>query len=393
MTNTWTSTDSQTARSPKEPVVREVRLSLLWTYTPPFDSTTRLTDRKGYSQAFKDARTGKSPFRLPWIPGRRHHFWEFYLEKSPLKFVDTNVARRHLMPLRLKHVAGLDASLPGVTCNVEGYAFPHGIGVIVNLYVRESMRLDKMVDRLYEVRGTQYQVHWPPDSDATIGKISPEQLAFVAIDQLRKRTVDNTPAESFGNPFSIATIVEAEGAELSETSRQLHQILHGLCSGNKFWRHDKLPPLHSNCLRIQTEHVDTVPATVLYGLKDSRALWFPQYFRDVRGDEVGKIRTLGCYHRNLVLASLQTKNLIGLMRRGADWLNREGPIPGTMDTLPRHAAGILGRLYGGAKESYRTCSVLRQIDRYKHDVNQIRGHFLMPLLTAHQSNSHGGSPD
>ena len=112
-----------------------------------------------------------------------------------------------------------------------------------------------------------------------------------------------------------------------------------------------------------------------YGLKRGRAVWIPTSFVPK-----AKKYSLACYHRNLVYASLQTESLVSLMQLMTSALTA---APNTsrhasMETLVQSAAGILGRLYGGDTDIYRSGSVRRQIDDHPHkaainDVRKYRG--------------------
>jgi hypothetical protein len=68
--------------------------------------------------------------------------------------------------------------------------------------------------------------------------------------------------------------------------------------------------------------------------------------------------TLTCYHHNISLGALQTETLLEFVRV-LDAMGGDPPL--LLKPTLRRAAGLLGRLYGGADDMYQSASISRQI--------------------------------
>ncbi len=116
---------------------------------------------------------------------------------------------------------------------------------------------------------------------------------------------------------------------------------------------------------------DGVPGGhIVYRRDRGRAIWFPASFNV----EAGYIRTLTCYHRNLVLASMQVESLAGLAGATAAFLAGGGKLNDKHYDAAKRAGNVLGRFYGGARTIYRSHSPQAQIDdgAYAEDINKMR---------------------
>ena len=96
-------------------------------------------------------------------------------------------------------------------------------------------------------------------------------------------------------------------------------------------------------------------SNIIYGLKRSRAIWFPCYIKSVGK----KIRKLGCYHRNLTFATLQTESLVAMIRTLIKNQNDNSP---DLREKVINATQILGLLYEGVNGTYKSWSIRKQID-------------------------------
>jgi hypothetical protein len=122
------------------------------------------------------------------------------------------------------------------------------------------------------------------------------------------------------------------------------------------------------------------PGHILYGGRRGRVVWFPGNFIGVAAYE----HTLACYHQNLTMASLQTESLCRMAKDAADLVINNQPLSNcsvAYRTCAQLSAGILGRLYGGTFDTYRSNSVRDQIQRmYQNDVTALRTEFRMGPL-------------
>jgi hypothetical protein len=179
----------------------------------------------------------------------------------------------------------------------------------------------------------------------------------------------------------------------------VHRALEALCSWHQTWKNDVLHSWDtSTCLKIR--HAPR--SHVLYGLERGRAVWFPDLFSKQTSALSGvsitlpdravrvpnfftkerRVHSLACYNRNLTLLSLQTESLVELMRAAGACIDANKPMPLAMEELAKGAAGILGRLYGGTQDTYRSWSPRAHIDgnHYADTINKVRHFFNMGLL-------------
>lgn len=170
-------------------------------------------------------------------------------------------------------------------------------------------------------------------------------------------------------PFSVATVVRAEGVDATAPFSEggmVHRVLQGLTTWSPNWKADGLKTLKEAGLEPRNKP----QSSALYADVRGRAVWFPGHYVPERA----RYRSLSCYHRNLVFLSLQVESLAGLAAFTARKLE-QGEVPGPKHReLAKRAAVILGLLYGGTKETYRSHSPRRQIDenQYVEPINEVR---------------------
>jgi hypothetical protein len=177
----------------------------------------------------------------------------------------------------------------------------------------------------------------------------------------------------------VATVVRGEGVDpgaLPAEGGQVHRMLEAVTTWRPSWQHDDLRnlPLSQASLRIRT----APPSHVLYGRERGRAVWFPALFTQKGGD----LHSLSCYHRNLVLASLQVESLSGAISETAKQIGDGLPLSVGHRECARRAAGILGRLYGGV-DTYRSWSPRVHIEQngLVTVLNDVRDYFNMDPLS------------
>jgi hypothetical protein len=367
--------------------VSDLRLSSVWVAAFPVDAPTpQLGDNVDYRRAVKGARSGQGKWVLPWLKGHRPYFWEYYLEIKNLEGVDGVRAWKHLMPLRVPSPVKIEAP-PGLRVAVEGLCYPHSVAVIVTIILNEELSLDQMVDKAVRAHRSRYRVTWR--QDRSTGRLSLRSLASQILDRLHETMFPQgaPPQPPLGQPFTVATVVDSQGAELDKPIHpqdEIHQALEGLCTLDPHWRTRPLHPLNQFTDLQFRDKGHAPPGYLLYGPGRSRAVWFPGWFQEHYEDylyEGEKLHALGCYHRNLTAVTVQTESLLALVRRAADYLDRQDRLPFYAEALTRSAAGALGRLYGG-QGTYRSWSARAQIDPHRAVVEQMRQrlHFSDPQL-------------
>ncbi len=186
------------------------------------------------------------------------------------------------------------------------------------------------------------------------------------------------PKGELGDLFTVVTVLDAEGVGgTMSNGDDIHRHFEALASWNKLFQKVKLEPLANNTVAIRQPSPE---GHILYKERNGRVVWFPQHFLSVAPEP----HTLPRYHKNLTMASLQTECLCRLARDAANQLSNGVNFVNVSidyDSCTKLAAGILGRLYGGADTTYRNRSVRYQIqDNCQQVVNSLRKHHNMSEL-------------
>lgn len=344
----------------------------------------KILDSKSISDTYKlileEIKSGKvNLLQLPWLlkvdnPKYVQNFWRFYLmdeeDREPIGLEHSSIidrAWKQLVPLRSK------ASLPykvGASwlqngrVSIESFYYPFGLGLVIsvscNHLENQPLSSDDVIAAAIKVKETgKFSVQWDK-SDSKKEEITLEELAISCFEAILK---EKSPVLTISNPlpppFSIATIVKGsidrqDSDDLNDG--EIHRMLEGLT----LWKRLK-PFQHATDLRECKIEFDRkcFPSVSenhwLYHHHRSRAVFFPDAF------SLPGIHTLGCYHRNLVMASLQVESL-GCLVREVDKVLQEGKyLNPTYEFFTRRATGILSRLYGC--HTYRSPSLRLQIDK------------------------------
>lgn len=370
--------------------ISDLRISWIWTETFPdlLSSPSPLQSPWGelmsgsdYATAFASAQAGGGALLLPWgatESNHIHYFWTYYLEQNPYQ-VPADEAYRRLVPFRGRTPAKVLASVDEARVILECYHYPHGLGLVVTLQLKQDLPLKKAVGLAVDAARTDdHEVTWP---DGSTGQVSVTQLGFQTLDRLRASTFGAGTVQGRRSikPFSVATVVRGSGVDPKVANTQdsdVHRALEALCRWSPNWENDVLSPMAGRTIPIRQ-----APASHwLYGTDSGRAVWFPDSFAAT----TGKKSSLGCYHRNLLLASLQTESLCQLMVLGRERMMLNQPVSIALNKVLRNGAGVLGRLYGADKATYRSASPTRQIDDngWTQAVNYIR-HQVGGMLPLH----------
>lgn len=335
-----------------------------------------LGDSLGYEQAFSNSgSTGQ--FGLPWPKLLGQHFWEHYLGNIGLKDFTGAKAWKFLVPFFGPSLAKISMTVASVKrISAEGYLYPHAVAGVITVVLQDNLPLAKIVDTAVNLVNTErYDILWPDKT--TSDQLSLEGLSVHLLDHL-SHLVLGTSAQNTGHLaplFSVATVVKGSGVKAAakiKVNGEVHKALAALCNWHTTWHSDNLAALDPS-VTLAYKDAETMPAGhILYGLERSRTIWFPGYFTSKL-----PIHKLGCYHRNLTLATLQTESLAALMKTAAGFLDRHENMSAALDSLTKYAAGNLGRLYGAVDDTYRSQSVRRQIDdnHLVETINQVRDYY------------------
>lgn len=312
---------------------------------------------------------------LPWRSDSVSTFWRYYLEHNPPSRVSAREAWERLVPLRRGERMKLEPKGLGADgrFQIESFLYPHGIGLAVSVRIEEELELIRMVDRTRDVMTTD---SWTADPE---DRASLPVVAARLLDGLAGRDRgEGDPGRT--DPFFISTVYRAEADPLYEVadgrpSEKLWLALQGLCTLRHGWRKEDLRRLSQCRLRLRS---GSGAENLMFGLGRGRAIWFPGAFTS----EDKKNRTLGAYHRNLVMASMQTESLLQAVDRAGRLLSAGLPLSVRLEEVARRAAMLLGRLYSG-DGSYASRSVVAQIDHdrgLREEITLVRDYFGLPRM-------------
>lgn len=340
--------------------------------TIPFDF---LLSGPRYEQQFADAIKGSGKCKPPWRGGYGRLFWQRYIQKKPASSKDL---WRAMVPLYYELGDIVSADWLDGKAAAKAYLYPWGVGLVVDVAAAGSLTTEEAVQLGFQVeRSNKYKV-------AVGGKqqeVPLTGLVEVLLAAIRSNVYGPaTAAGQTGEMFSIVTVLDAEDVDDKEPlveGSDLHHALEGLVNWNVHWKTTQPKKLDQR--KIETKQAP--PSHVLYGGRRGRLVWFPGSFRR----NAVYANTLTCYHQNLTVASLQTESLCRLVKETGDRLAINPSLADTSvayQTCAQLAAGLLGRLYGGTSDTYRSHSIRDQIAKvYRDPVSSVRKHFKMPELT------------
>ena len=164
----------------KDMRINDLRLTFIFTETildPPLIGgvampLARFVTEHGYPDVIDAARNGRAPLQLelPWPYSPGQHFWDHYLHDRMSRDASGNLCFEKLAPLRLgKLVKKIRAVLPQefaqssrARLGIEGYYYPHGIGLLITAILEGEFDITKTGDLGLELRyGAVYQPSWP----------------------------------------------------------------------------------------------------------------------------------------------------------------------------------------------------------------------------------------
>lgn len=344
----------------------ETNTQLLGNPQPPKVPLGFLGNRDSYADTFDNAQLKKPVpmgLKAPWDKAGQH-FWEYYLEqKPPLPQVPGAKAWRFLVPFR-GEVPVNDVKIPSLAndakCVLESFFYPYGFACVTTFTVVKSLSLADAVDLAFEIRRDgKLDVTWESGAQEHLPFKAFAAKCLTSLGQIALGPT-YSPGASLVEPFSVFTVLKGKG---KATDKRIHGALEATTTWPPLGRKANLPPLDQK-VRLALRAAATA-SDIVYAQKRGRAVWFPDVFTDT------KLRSsLACYHRNLVLASLQTESLCGLATATV-----QEATAGSWSSLrvmhgdcAKLGAGILGRLYGGAMDTYRSMS-----PRYYIQQNKVEG--------------------
>jgi hypothetical protein len=353
--------------------ITHCRVSALWVEAFPdllaAPNTSRLgnlLDPAAYAQLFNDllASDADPLVRLPWppspnakYPGRNNYWNDTIVQclrdhargdagKSAFKAVVPFRYRPHLIKLGTP-----DRSF------VEGWYFPGGIGLTVTFWLSgefDPQQVQTAVGGLLDepLAATR------PDGSQERARLN--ALAERCLDVLRRDGFGSIAPGLRPSPLRVLTVIKAEeDGDPSQIAANQQAMLEAV-------------------IAAAGGPLNLTPQRDIYAWSRGAVVWRPDRFLAKNPN----LHTLGCLHRNVVLASL---NVASLLRAAAILDAQLGqstdPVPFRLNPYARAVAGVLGRIYGG-DEAYTLPCIQQFIDdrRQQPMVSRLRKVFdFLPL--------------
>lgn len=345
--------------------ISKIRISLIWTETVPAILAGNaasgallawLGSRGNYSQNFDDARIGAGPstVELPWRSPKGERFWHRYFEGTHAGEVTGPQAWKRLTPFRGKLTCGISAAAPDVKLSFESYFAPHGTALLATAYYEGADKsLPEVADIAHAVRFGSF---FGRAGGATNRRLAP--VAEEALVDLRHQAFGANIAGYLhdSKPFTVITLLDGSNAgetEKIKTGGPEHRLLEAVTGWNPSYQSMNLkqvpPATASLAIRRQLD------GDLMYARKNARAIWLPREF-------ASGSRTLSCYHRNVVFASMQTQSLGGFSVWAAAQQQAGAPVDNLVLYQAKRATTLLGLLSAGNPAIYRSASVAKQIE-------------------------------
>lgn len=351
---------------------REVLSSL----KPPPIRFSFLLNPPAYQQRFIEASQADDEherIRPPWRDGYGKLFWKYYIQKKPAPAKDL---WRMMVPFYYDFGAVITANWLNGTIAARTYLYPWGVGLALDIIAEGSFTLDDAANLGFQVeRLNQYKVMLGGmEKKLPLKGLMEFLLTSIYTD------VFNVPVTAQASElFSIVTVLNAEDVDVMQPlaeGSELHQLMEAMVGWNPLFKSIPLPKLESSKVEIKNSPV----GHILFGGRRGRFVWFPGNFYS----KLGRTSTLNCYHQNLAVASLQTESLCQFAQDVFERLTGSGSLVDTSvayQSCAQLAAGILGRMYGGAADIYRCGSIRNQIAKsYVPAVSSVRQFFKMAQL-------------
>ncbi len=315
---------------------------------------------------------------LPWPAKGTHWFWCRYLNANPIRRIKGDFAFYRLVPMR-RHdslVRGLKVAntnnhpqtalfQQAVFDQISGEAWfhPHMVSFAVNLTLNGEFTPTQMAeiglllrkDRLYQL---------------------PTQATPINFDELAAQTLDALLQEAIGinnaapvppsTPFSIVTVLEADSDDADAVAQndEVHKALEILTH----WRSGKVGKLADGDISHNPSHAATLPISggLLFGHERTRMVWDPPRFTSNGGV------SLSCYHRNLLISTMQTDALLNFTQLDNEFI-KSNRRPKAFRDCEDAVLKRITALYQGDCLTYRSASLRRFIDAHplRPSVNEV----------------------
>lgn len=253
------------------------------------------------------------------------------------------VACERHVPLRL--TVALGQPMPGPPARrtyVEGYAWPTGVGLLLNVWLAGTLSPQQVKDALSLLRGGELEVRQPGGQTE---RVRAARFCHDTLRLLRQGAFGELPDGERPDPVLIVTVVRAAADAPARLKRDLTATRKALLEAIAATWNDRLEPGDAAA--------DT--DVILWG-KRVRLVWQPTKFL-----AAGTPHTLGCLHRNLMQASLQAEALAAAAVTLADLLQREKGLPAALEDTARRVLDRLDDISAG--RTYSMPALVAQLER------------------------------
>lgn len=382
-------------------MIQSAKLSFIWAEVVP-GFLQQLIQKSPYAfltrsflfpdvfEAARDGRAEQPKLEAPWLSERKQQFWMRYLVQGKLREVSGSQAWEYLVPLRTDLGIQIVANWFDGSTFIDAFYHPFGVAAAISFRWQPKLSLKDFLPKAYDfAKYGKFSVAGDPAQSLSL-----EQVADKVLTTLRKNALGDGSQGGFRTqqPLSLITIVEAQGVNPDADVRKETSILHALevlTNWPADYEYLKLPDPDEVCLPAKSG----APAgSALYAKRRGRAVWLPALFRTQKNaptlvavDQSRRSSKLGCYHRNLFFASLQTESLGLLTSYTAQLLSagkHKTDLTAHHRNVAHNAAKCLTKLYLGDKgKTWRSASVQRQIqDNYKADLQAVLAEFSEPPI-------------
>lgn len=327
-----------------------------------------LGNRFDWAAAFDASAKRDGTVQPPWPDRAGRGFWTYYFEEQkPLEAIKGDQAWHGVAPLRHPFLIKVTTADARIRLAPEAFIYPHGLAVVVNVFLQGNFTPEQAAEHASDIRRKQmFEINGTSSRPL-------DAVGAAALDALRNAAFG--PNVGVGRrphfPFSVVTVIVGIGGDEASPPADgtaEHRFLDAVTTWSPTWKSAALGKVADHQLESRKEGVPG--GHMVYRRDRGRAIWFPASFNVA----AGYIRTLTCYHRNLVLASMQVESLAGLAAGTASFLADGGKLNDNHYDTAKRASNVLGRFYGGARTIYRSRSPQAQIDdsNYVDDINSMR---------------------
>ncbi|MGA2503172.1 MAG: hypothetical protein ABSG01_03680 [Anaerolineales bacterium] len=309
----------------------------------------------------------------------QNHFWQEHLESTNYWELEAKVYERYLVPLREDPDCQLSAE--GFTGEIasEVFYFPFGVAFVLSAIYHSSSG-SSFPQAITLFQKLRHEAEWTLAWDK-INSSKPLKLDLLGqnvLGLLVERILGTGAAANLKpvKPFSLFTVVQGEydPPQVEKDGGDIHHYLHAMTEWSITWMSDALPDL----AQASVKRPGRPASHIIYTGKNGLAIWFPGLFNPINDTQ----SYLSCYHRNQLFSALFVQSLSGFLCETAKVLaaNRQPVL--LERECAESAAKLIGRIYGGEQDTYRSRCARKTIDQsgWIKDINLVRKTFHMDDL-------------